>query len=347
MRRPFEVAPRELAADLDDFVNATLTDLQAPMLTMPRGSAFIEYTRFRDAYKALKRATSAVHNFTPATIWQAMQYDSLVFVVLRTMLGLTPGEWAGLAAAELDSDVDENTARALDSNCRMRKDYVASPGSGRASKAVERIKAMSEVAHKYLAAGAPAGAVNAVHRFDKVDTSEGLESLQFVAAHHVPYAVLLYERYLGLLFITHRNFVSRLIGEVLESEIELRLEAAGTDFYKTRLAEKVPDFGQAPDFLVPDYTEPEVVIEAKVANDAGTARDKVDRVLRLVELNRRRVEQGRRSFQVIACIEGRGLGVRRERMKTLLKELDGKVFTTRTLDRLITHIHLARYVSRS
>jgi hypothetical protein len=40
-------------------------------------------------------------------------------------------------------------------------------------------------------------------------------------------------------------------------------------------------------------------------------------------------------FEVVACIGGRGFGVRREDMKKLLLATSGKVFTPRTLDRLI------------
>jgi hypothetical protein len=37
-------------------------------------------------------------------------------------------------------------------------------------------------------------------------------------------------------------------------------------------------------------------------------------------------------FEVIACISGRGFGVRREDMKKLLLATRGKVFTFKTLD---------------
>lgn len=108
----------------------------------------------------------------------------------------------------------------------------------------------------------------------------------------------------------------------------------------------MPGFDQAPDFVVPDEISPEVVIEAKITNDDGTARDKVDRIVNLATDSRKRVEEGRKGFQVVACIDGRGFGVRKERMRRLLTELDGKVFTLRTLDQLIAHAELAKYVSK-
>jgi hypothetical protein len=110
-------------------------------------------------------------------------------------------------------------------------------------------------------------------------------------------------------------------------------------------AERVPGFDQAPDFIVPDEISPKVVIEAKITNDDGTARDKVARILRLAELSRRRAASGGTGFQVVACVDGRGFGVRRQDMRNLLTELNGKVFTLRTLDHLVSNTELARFAA--
>ena len=48
-------------------------------------------------------------------------------------------------------------------------------------------------------------------------------------------------------------------------------------------------------------------------------------------------------FEVIACIAGRGFGVRREDMKKLLLATRGKVFTLKTLDRLVDYSELKTY----
>lgn len=44
-------------------------------------------------------------------------------------------------------------------------------------------------------------------------------------------------------------------------------------------------------------------------------------------------------YEVIACIGGCGFGVRREDMKKMLLATRGKVFTLKTLDKLIEHMH--------
>ncbi len=346
MRRPFEVSPEELAADIDAFVAVTFADLQSSFMVMPKGSAFVEYPSFRAAYEVLKRHTQAFRNLSTATVWEAMREDALVFVVVRAILGVTPPEWAELAATDLGSDVTQGAARGFDKSCRTNPAYVRELTPTRSSKSLGRMEAMVDVACRYLVAGAPAGAEDTVHRLNKFDTAAGLASLQNVADGDVPYAALLYERHLGRPFATHKDAVSELVGEAMEGAVESRLHSAGVSARRTGRAEKVPGFEQAPDFVIPDEVAPDVVIEAKITNDDGTARDKVDRIVNLVDEGRRRAESGGKGFQVVACVDGRGFGVRKERMRRLLLKLDGKVFTLRTLDRLVAHTELAKYATK-
>jgi hypothetical protein len=173
-----------------------------------------------------------------------------------------------------------------------------------------------------------------------------LASVRHAADNDVPYAVLLYERYLGRPFAGHRDGVSGIIGEVMENAIEERLRADGISYRKTRRAERIPGFGQAPDFCVPDEVRPAVVIEAKITSDDGTARDKVTRIKNLVTQRDAHAAAGLPHYQVVACIDGRGFRVRREDMRQLLLALDGKVFTTATLDQLVKGSNLRNFVSK-
>ena len=158
--------------------------------------------------------------------------------------------------------------------------------------------------------------------------------------------MLLYERFLGRPFASHRDSVSELIGDVMENAVEERLSKAGVSYRKTGRAERVPGFEQAPDFFVPDEVAPTVIIEAKITSDDGTARDKVARILRLANMRDEARRAGRTPFQVIACIDGRGFGQRRQDMRDMLKATQGKVFTLATLDRLVESSEIARYRSR-
>ena len=184
-----------------------------------------------------------------------------------------------------------------------------------------------------------------VHRLAKFDTHDGIISLQHAAREDVPYAVLLYERYLGSPFATHRNAVSELVGEVMENAVEDQLRRAGITYRKTKRAERLPGFGQAPDFCIPDEVAPVVIIEAKITSDDGTARDKVARIKELETQRNQHVASGRARYEVVACIDGRGFRERREDMRQMLLRLDGKVFTTASLDQRVIHTRLKEFVT--
>ena len=158
--------------------------------------------------------------------------------------------------------------------------------------------------------------------------------------------MLLYERYLGRPYASHRDSVSELIGDLMENAIEEHLESRNITYRKTGRAERIEGFDQAPDFFVPTEFAPAVIIEAKLTNDDGTARDKVTRLVHLAEIRDARKRAGVPSFEVVACIDGRGFGVRRQDMRRLIEATQGKVFTLATLDRLVQATRLEEFASR-
>jgi len=132
----------------------------------------------------------------------------------------------------------------------------------------------------------------------------------------------------------------------MENAIEQRLREAGVSYRKTGRAERIPGFGQAPDFCIPDEISPVVIIEAKVTSDDGTARDKVTRIKELETQRNRHEQEGKPFYEVVACIDGRGFRQRRSDMRDLLLRLRGKVFTATTLDRLIANTRIKEFVSK-
>lgn len=345
--RPFAVSANYLEDHLEEMVDSVFSDLKSEFLILPKGPSFIDYRGFQSAYEVLKRHTMAFERFTEATLWDALREDALAFLVLRTILGLSPPEWADLARSERGSIIPQGFVRKLDVDCRLDREPFARQGNRRTTAWTTRVEALVSVAVEYINQGAPDLSVISVHRLEKVDTAEGLISLQHVAAHGVPYAMLLYERYLGRPFASHRDSVSELVGDVMESAIEERLADAHISARKTKRAERIPGFDQAPDFVVPDEFNPAIVIEAKITNDDGTARDKATRIVHLAELRDQRARQGQPSFEVVACIDGRGFGVRREDMRRILLQTHGKVFTLATLDQLIQHTRLNEFVPKA
>jgi hypothetical protein len=66
----------------------------------------------------------------------------------------------------------------------------------------------------------------------------------------------------------------------------------------------------------------------------------------LVENERRRAARGDRPCQIIACVDGHGFAERRQLMRDLLIQLEGKLFTLRTLDQLVSHTDLVKRVTK-
>jgi hypothetical protein len=209
-----------------------------------------------------------------------------------------------------------------------------------------RIHSLVKTACQILIEGAPEERQEILHRLNKADTTGGLRSLQPLADLGVPYAMLLYERFLGRPFAGHRDSVSELVGDVLENAIEGTLHREGISYRKTKRAERIKGFDQAPDFIIPDEFNPQVVIEAKVTEDDGTARDKVTRVQHLASLATAGQRSGQRKFEVVACIAGRGFGVRREDMKKLLLATHGKVFTLQNMNKLVECTQARKFKSK-
>ncbi len=90
-----------------------------------------------------------------------------------------------------------------------------------------------------------------------------------------------------------------------------------------------------------------MVIEAKITEDDGTARDKVTRVHYLESISRCGVAaDAPAKFQVIACIPGRGFRVRKEAMRKLIEATRGKVFTPKTLHHLVECSDLSSFATR-
>ncbi len=340
---PFEVPFAEVVANIDQYVDAVFSGLQSEFLTLPKGPGFVEYPTFERGYEILKRVTNGFRDLNAAVVLDAVYQMPVSFVVLRTMLGFTPPELAYVTTQRSGVEVDQGAARSIDKKVRI--DSPMKRGSGLTD---QRIEALVKTAVELLVEGAPEVPDGILHRLQKADTASGIRSIQPLADIGVPYAMLLYERFLGRPFAGHRDAVSGLVGDVLESAIEQAMHNYGISFRKTRRAERVEGFDQAPDFIVPDEFNPRVVIEAKITEDDGTARDKVTRVQHLGALSMMgRTPDQEPRFEVVACIAGRGFKVRREDMKKLLLATRGKVFTIENMTHLVENTRLREFQTRT
>ncbi len=320
----------------EPLVDEVFGELTSSFLEMPKGEGFIDYPTFEKGYQALKRRTDAFAALTPENVLAAVREVPIAFIVFRCILGFSPPEWAYVTTEMVGVTVDQGAARSIDRKFRMNPIGAVSEGNG---VTATRIRAMIEAGVRTIHQGAGVVSPGIVHRLDKADTARGQPSLQSIADLGAPYPVLLYERFLGRPYATHRDSVSELVGEVVEVAVKNVLSDAKISFRETKRAERIPGFDQAPDFIIPDEFTPVALIEAKLTEDDGTARDKVSRVQRLRTLR----DAESKDYDVIACIAGRGFKVRREDMRRLLQATDGKVFTLTTMHLLIDHTRIREY----
>src|SRR5262249_32966486 len=153
----------------------------------------------------------------------AVQRAPIALIVLRTMLGFTPPEWAYVATLRTGVDIPQGAVRTLDRGIRVAP---TKPLSSKGETA-RRVRALVETACALLVEGAPEVPPDKIHRLDKADTKGGLAAIQSLARLGVPYPMLLYERFLGRPFAGHKDSVSELVGDSLEVRIEESMTSAG------------------------------------------------------------------------------------------------------------------------
>ena len=323
----------------DPLIDDVFDELTSSFLKMPKGEGFIDYPIFEKGYQALKRHTNAFSSTTPDTVLAAVQDVPIALIVFRCILGLSPPEWAYVTTNSTNTEVSQSAARTIDRNIRLNPlDSSIETNQLKDERIHAMIRAGIDLVHK----GAETVTPDVVHRLEKADTKYGQRSLQAIADLGAPYPVLLYERLLGRPFATHRDSISELVGGIVETAIERVLNDARISYRDTKRTGRIPGFDQAPDFIIPDEFTTVAVIEAKLTEDDGTARDKVARVQRLRTLR----DEAGKNYDVIACIAGRGFKIRREDMRRLLQATDGKVFTLATMNLLIENTRIREYSVR-
>ena len=221
-------------------------------MTLPKGPGFIEYSTFEGGYEALKRTTKGFRDMAPEPVLGLVWQTPITLIVLRAMLGFTPSESADAASARTGSNISQGAARSIDRKVRIAPETPLRESG----LSAERIRALVVTACQLLTDGPEEVEDGFIHRLHKADTSGGLASILPLADIGVPYAMLLYERFLGRPFAGHRDSVSELVGDILETAIEELLTRHGISYRKTKRAERVQGFEQTPDFIIPNEFNP-------------------------------------------------------------------------------------------
>jgi len=235
---PFEAGIEEILDDVDAYIDSVFSCLESEFLVMPKGAGFVEYPVFEQGYEALKAATNGFSRLEPDKVFLVTVSEPIVLVVLRAMLGFTPPEWGYVTTQRTGVSVTQGFVRSLDRKIRMVPETELNING----VVGERVQAMIQTACQLLSAGAPEVENDRLHRLDKADTKQGMSSIKNLSRIGAPYAMLLYERVLGRPFAGHRDSVSDIIGDSLESAIEEVLTNAAISFRKTKRAERIEGF---------------------------------------------------------------------------------------------------------
>jgi hypothetical protein len=323
--------------------NAVLDTLQSFFIEMPRGISFCERHDFEQGYEAFRQETRDGADFSGEAVLRAIAKDPRAWTVLRSIVGLSPGEAAWVAIKEAERrgtflPVKQADARDVDAAARRGERLVF--GEGEARLAYERkrdhlVRAIVPFLTDVVRRPCPSVPEDKVHRFDKIDTKDGQASVRrLLERGTVSYSELLYERMLGRPYATHRDSVSDIVGKLIENAVQELLTEHDIDGRATRYREKVPGFKQAPDFLIPsDPKVTEIIIEAKLTEDDGTARDKAARVQALRSYENKRRKDKRR--QIVTVIDGRGFSHRPPDLQRILEASGGQVYTLDQLPELV------------
>ena len=91
---------QEILADPDSFVEAVFSSLESEFLLLPKGARVLSTTpQFEAAYEALKKVTANFSHYPRHQIIDLVTSTPLCLIVIRSILGFTPPEWAYVASS--------------------------------------------------------------------------------------------------------------------------------------------------------------------------------------------------------------------------------------------------------
>ena len=298
---------------------------------IPRGNAMASQDDFASAYDALAAATRNFAVVDSATLIDAILATPRALIPLRMIAGLTHNELA--VTMKL---VDANSTTSRDTLKKFERSASATVTTRRRAMATTAVEAIRAVLARQVLTVPPDATANFHSKIDREDTREGWASVSYAAIHGVPYSSLLYHRYVGGAWRQVQDAYSEIKGDnVLEVPLEELLMSEGIPYYRapagaTGASQAARRYGlhPGPDFVIPD-DEPAVIIESKVAEDGGTARDKSSRINDLAAAARRA------GLVLCALIDGKGWGERPSALLDVVIATEGRTYTLSTLTQIL------------
>ena len=323
-------------------VQSFLTHVRPSFHLIPKGDSMADEESFTLAYGALATGTNSFATVSKASIASVLLNAPGALGPLRMILGLTHNELA-VAIKLLEPDVRVNG----DKLKKFERSPALHPVSDERNELAALIAAtITAVMNREILPVPPTAAKHFHSKLDKRDTTDGWTSVQRDAGG-VPYSALLYQRYVGGVWRQVQDAYSEVKGDaVLEYPLRDLLDTHAIPYHRTRRGatgakETVELYGMSPgpDFVIPDES-PTLVVESKVAEDGGTARDKAARIRTMTSAARER------SLKACVLIDGKGWIERTAALLDVIIATEGRTYTLATIDHILKLPEIQSLLSR-
>lgn len=301
----------------------------APDFAYIHAAPFYEATYFREVYHAAEVATAGFTEVSPQRLAEILIEDPRVLLVLRTVVGLTRDEFG-------HSTTLVGRSEGLTALSPGKIDAMERRGTATTEEQAEvAARTLSRIMDGALF---PAPEAELRSKQAKLDTEQGWSSVQHFASTGVPYADFLHQRHYGGTFRQVLDATSSRRGDLIEDAVATLLTDAGVPYIRTGshnqsdIAERFEvQITPAPDFVVFDGGDTlKAMLECKITNDGGTARDKAHRFERL------RGESVRLGgIPVFAVLGGMGWARVNDTLGPVIRDTDGRVFTLATINQML------------
>jgi len=289
---------------------------------VPWGASLHERDDFRVAYERAHELTEGFTKTSEADLLAALDADPRTLVVFRLILGYTTAELSA-ALTLIEVAASKTVIEALE------KGRGTMTAARRAVLGGVAMAVTGVIERDLFALDDSLPPKDFKSRLDKIDTEDGWASVQKAAAGGIDYGDLLYERYVDGSWLAVRSAYSEKKGRLIEDAVADLLTEAKIAFDQN--PEKLVRQGllpSKPDFLLPNVDDPKVTLEAKGADDGGTARDKAARIAAVATAAK---AQG---WTPMAVIDGNGWK-RRDALVQTLEATHGLTFSLANLELIL------------
>lgn len=302
----------------------------APDFAYINEAPFYEREYFSEVYAEAADATANFTAVSEAELVDAIKAHPRILLVLRTITGLTKGEF-GHSTALVAEPLE---LRAVSAG---KVDGMEKLGTAVSDEEAQVVAATLTKIMDGSLFGDPPG-YQLRRKQVKLDTTDGWASVRPVAAAGVSYSDFLHQRHYGGAFRQVLDAVSSQRGNIVEDAVEALFTAAGVPHIRTgshNQGDIQARFEIAvtptPDFVVFDESDTlRAVLECKLVNDGGTARDKA---LRFERLRAESIRLG--GIPLLAVLGGMGWARVNDTLGPVVRDTDGRVFTLSTLPEML------------